>query len=75
MCDRLIGLGNRRKTDDQDGPPRLRVAPGSGAPPEQEGPGQRPTIRRVDLVDYVGHALAQCHILFERCGASYYSLW
>jgi predicted Zn-dependent protease len=51
MRDRLIGLGDRRKTDDQDGRPRLRVAPGSGAPPEQDSGGQRPTVRRVDLVD------------------------
>lgn len=51
MRDRLIGLGDRRKTDDQDGRPRLRVAPGSGAPPEQDGGGQRPTIRRVDLME------------------------
>jgi len=50
MRDRLIGLGDRRKTDEQDGRPRLRVAPGAGAPPEQDGGGQRPTIRRVDLV-------------------------
>lgn len=50
MRDRLISLGDRRKTDDQDGRPRLRVAPGSGAPPEQDGGGQRPTIRRVDLM-------------------------
>ena len=51
MRDRLIGFGDRRKTDDRDGRPRLRVAPGSGAPPEQDGPGQHPTIRREELVD------------------------
>ena len=51
MRDRLIGLGDRRKSDDGEGRPRLRVAPGSGTPAEQDGGGQRPTIRRVDLVD------------------------
>jgi predicted Zn-dependent protease len=51
MRERLIGLGNRRKTDDRDGRPRLRVAPGSGAPPQQDGAGQCPPIRRIDLMD------------------------
>jgi predicted Zn-dependent protease len=51
MRDRLIGLGERRNSDGQDARPRLRVAPGSGAPPEQDGGGQRPSIRRVDLMD------------------------
>jgi predicted Zn-dependent protease len=51
MRDRVIGFGDRRKTDDQDGRPRLRVAPGSGATPRQDDPEQRPTIRRRDLVD------------------------
>jgi len=51
MRDRLIGLGDRPKTDNPDARPRLRVAPGSGAPPEQDGPAQRPTVHRVDLVD------------------------
>jgi len=51
MRDRVIGLENRRKSDDQNGRPRLRVAPGSGAPPQQDDPDQRPTIRRRDLVE------------------------
>ena len=48
MRDRVIGLGDRRKSDDGEGRPRLRVAPGSGAPPDQDSPAQRPTIRRLD---------------------------
>ena len=51
MRDRLIGLGDSPKTDDQDARPRLRVAPGFGAPPEQDGGGQQPTIRRIDLME------------------------
>jgi predicted Zn-dependent protease len=51
MRDRLIGLGDRPKSDYQDARPRLRVAPGSGAPPEQDGGGQQPTIRRIDLME------------------------
>ncbi len=51
MRDRVIGLGDRRKADDQDGRPRLRVAPGSGEPPRQDDPDRRSTIRRRDLVD------------------------
>ena len=51
MRDRLIGLGDRPKSDYQDARPRLRVAPGFGAPPEQDGGGQQPTIRRIDLME------------------------
>ena len=51
MRDRLIDLGDRRKADDKDARPRLRIAPGSGAPSEPDDPERRPTIRRIDLVD------------------------
>jgi len=48
MRDRLIGFGDAAAKTDEPGRRRIpawRVAPGSGAPPEQDGPGQHPTIR------------------------------
>jgi predicted Zn-dependent protease len=51
MRQRLIDMQNRRKVDDKDGRPRLRVTPGSGKPGQPDEPDGRPTIRRRDLVE------------------------
>jgi len=51
MRERLITLDERRKADEPGNKPRLRVAPGSGQPGDQNGPDERPTIRRRDLVE------------------------
>jgi beta-barrel assembly-enhancing protease len=48
---RLIALEDRRKGGDQDGKPRLRVAPGAGKPDDSNSPDDRPTIRRRDLIE------------------------
>jgi len=50
MRERLIGMDNRRKNNDNDRKPTLRRAPGAGKPDDQDSPDQRPTIRRRDLV-------------------------
>jgi predicted Zn-dependent protease len=50
MRERLIGLENRRKSQENDRKPKLRVAPGAGKP-DGETEEDRPTIRRRDLVD------------------------
>ena len=47
---RLIA-NDRRKGDEKDGRPRLRVAPGSGKPDQQDTEDGRPTIRRRDLME------------------------
>ena len=49
--DRLLMQDNRRKTDDKDGRPRLRVVPGSGKSGDQDGTDERPTIKRRDLIE------------------------
>jgi len=48
---RLIAAQNRRKSDENDGRPRLRVAPGSGQPGQQDDKDERPTIKRRDLME------------------------
>jgi predicted Zn-dependent protease len=50
MRERLIELQNR-KTDENDGRPRLRVAPGNGNPDDSNGKDDRPTIRRRELME------------------------
>ena len=49
--ERLIASQNRRKTDENDNRPRLRVAPGAGQPGQPDDNDDRPTIRRRDLID------------------------
>ena len=52
MRERLLASQNRRKSDDTEGRPRLRVAPGSAKPDEQgSDKDERPTIRRRDLME------------------------
>ena len=51
MRERLLASGNGRKTDPQDGRPRLRVNPGAGQPGGQNDPDERPTVRRRDLTE------------------------
>jgi predicted Zn-dependent protease len=51
MRARLMAAENRRKSDENDGRPRLRVPPGSGKPDQQDDKDDRPTIRRRDLVE------------------------
>lgn len=46
--ERLITRENRRKVDDKDGRPVLRVRPGDGKPGDDA---DRPTIKRRDLID------------------------
>ena len=49
--ERLIRLDARRKSDDKDGRPKLRVSPGAGSTsPQDPQPDDRPTIRRRELV-------------------------
>jgi beta-barrel assembly-enhancing protease len=48
---RLIASENRRKSDENDNRPRLRVAPGSGKPGQQDDQDDRPTIKRRDLIE------------------------
>jgi predicted Zn-dependent protease len=49
--ERLIRLEARRKSEDKDGRPKLRVAPGAGRTGQQDPqPDERPTIRRRELV-------------------------
>jgi predicted Zn-dependent protease len=51
MRERLIEAQMRRKSQDADGRPRLKVAPGNGKsePPDEKD--ERPTIRRRDLIE------------------------
>ena len=50
--ERLIAQEGRRKTDDKDGRPVLRVKPGEGkADDPATDPEGRPTIKRRDLID------------------------
>ena len=49
--ERLIASENRRKTDQNDNRPRLRVAPGSGTSGQQDDKDDRPTIKRRDLME------------------------
>jgi hypothetical protein len=52
---RLIASESRRKSDDNENRPRLRVAPGSGNGPgnpgQQDDKDERPTIKRRDLME------------------------
>lgn len=49
--ERLLSLENRRKSDDKDGRPRLRVNPDAGKPADETDTGDRPTIKRRDLME------------------------
>jgi beta-barrel assembly-enhancing protease len=52
MRDRLIAQQNKRKSEQKDDQPRLKVAPGAGRPePQDTGSDGRPTIRRQDWID------------------------
>lgn len=52
MRERLITEQNRRKANDSDGRPHLRVAPGSGRPEDPSSDkDERPTIKRRDLME------------------------
>ncbi len=52
MRERLIESQNRRKANENDGRPRLRVAPGTGNPGDPSGDkDDRPTIRRRELME------------------------
>jgi predicted Zn-dependent protease len=51
MRERLIRLDAGRKSDDKDGRPKLRVAPGAGKPGQDPQPEDHPTIRRREWVD------------------------
>jgi predicted Zn-dependent protease len=50
MRERLIASQNRRKGDDSDSHPHLRVAPGTGKA-DDPGSDDRPTIRRRELME------------------------
>jgi predicted Zn-dependent protease len=51
MRERLIDAQMRRKSQDADGRPRLKVAPGNGKVEAQDEKDDRPTIRRRDLIE------------------------
>jgi predicted Zn-dependent protease len=52
MRERLIGIDQRVKKEEQDGRPTLRRTPGDGTTPgEKQDPDERPTIRRRELVE------------------------
>jgi len=51
MRERLIAAQMRRKSQDADGRPRLRVARGNGKVEPQDEKNERPTIRRRDLIE------------------------
>jgi len=51
MRERLIEAQMHRKSQDADGRPRLRVAPGNGKAETQDEKEDRPTIRRRDLIE------------------------
>jgi len=51
MRERLIEAQMRRKSQDADGRPRLKVAPGNGKVEPQDEKDDRPTIRRRDLIE------------------------
>ena len=51
MRERLLAAENRRKTDENDNRPRLRVAPGAGKDGQPDSGDDRPTIRRRDLIE------------------------
>jgi predicted Zn-dependent protease len=52
MRERLIESQSRRKADDTDGRPHLRIAPGTGKSDDPgSGKDDRPTIRRRELME------------------------
>lgn len=52
MRERLIASQNRRKSDENDGRPHLRIAPGTGKSDDQgSDKDDRPTIRRRELME------------------------
>ena len=52
MRERLIASQNRRKGDENDNRPHLRIAPGSAKPDDQSSDkDERPTLRRRDLME------------------------
>jgi predicted Zn-dependent protease len=52
LRERLIQSQSRRKADDSDGRPHLRVAPGTAKPDDQDSDKDgRPTIKRRDLME------------------------
>ena len=51
MRERLIAAQMRRKSQDADGHPRLKVAPGNGKAEPPDETDDRPTVRRRDLIE------------------------